>query len=478
MPILPLALPFQSNAGEQPHTGAAALINAYAVPIGTERKQQVMIRAASGLDAFVTFETTGGIRGTLEMDGLLYVVAGRTLYSVDADGSTALLGGIPSDGHVGMARNQRDDGAQLCICSDGLAYILANGTLSAIEDTDLAPPIDVCCINQSFIFAASDGRMMRSDVNDGFDIDGLDLAEAESAPDALLRVVDRGSDLIAIGASSTEVWVDQGGEAFGFTRANVISVGAVGARAVTKAAVLGEVVTDTVAWCATDARGRSAGVVMLNGYTPQKISTEYEDRLIDEVTDKTTIIASSWVEQGRAFISFRLPTTTLVYDTSTGKWHERRSRDDVGDETTWRVGLVTVLGGKVLAGHATEPTLYWLDRSYQDEDGEEMVMVIRTPPVHSFPGRIECNHLYLDVVPGVGTTGVDEDPQIAMRMSRDGETWGSERLRSVGKQGQRQKRVSWTALGTFDQATIEFRCSAGVAREFLSAQWDGKVLRP
>jgi hypothetical protein len=65
-----------------------------------------------------------------------------------------------------------------------------------------------------------------------------------------------------------------------------------------------------------------------------------------------------------------------------------------------------------------------------------------------------------------------------MRMSRDGETWGSERLRSVGRQGQRQKRVSWTSLGTFDAATFEFRVSAGVTREFLSAQWDGKVLRP
>lgn len=480
MPLLSLALPPQSNAGGEPHTGIAAQINAYAVPIGDERKGKMLIKAASGLEELVTFEAGAGIRGMIEVDGLVYVVAGRVLYAVDHEGTATMIGGIPSDGHVGMARNQRDDGVQICISCDGLSWILANGVLAPIADTDLAPAIDVCCINQSFIFAASDGRMLRSDVNNGFDIDGLDMAEAESAPDALLRVVDRGSDLIAVGASSTEVWTDQGGEAFGFTRANVISVGAVGARAVIKATILssGGAVSDTVAWVATDGNGRFAGVIMLSGYTPAKISSEFVDRIIDEVADKSTIVATAWVERGRSFIAFRLPKTTLVYDTSTGLWHERRSRSPTGAETTWRVGLATVLGGRVIAGDATRPKLYWLDPTLEDEAGDELVMVLRTPPLHAFPGRIECNHIYLDIVPGVGHRTGETDPVIAMRMSRDGETWGAERIRAMGRQGQRAKRVSWTSLGTFDAATFEFRCSAAVTREIVSAQWSGNVLPP
>ncbi len=479
MPLLPLALPTQSNVGDQPHTGVAAIINGYAVPIGDERKGQVLIRAASGLDELATVEAYGGVRGLLEVDGITYAVVGRAFYSIDQGGNATLLGGIPSDGYVGMARNQRDAGVQICIVCDGLAWIYANGSITLIPDTDLPPAVDVCCVNQSFIFAASDGRMIRSDVNNGFDIDGLDVAEAESAPDALFRVVDRGADLIAIGAMSTEVWSDQGGEAFGFTRANTISVGAVGPRSVTRGTILasGGSVVDTVAWAATDGDGRFAGIIMLTGYTPQKISTEYIDRLVDEVADKSSIRATSWVERGRGFLAWRLPTTTVVYDTSTGRWSERRSRTASGADTTWRIGLTTVMGGRVVAGDANLPKLYWLDSDVADEAGDELVMVVRTPPLHAFPGRIECNHVYLDVVPGVGTLA-ETNPMIAMRMSRDGETWGAERLRSLGSQGQRQKRASWTSLGTFDQATLEFRCSAAVARELVSAQWAGTVLKP
>jgi len=478
MPILPLALPPQSNQGSEPHTGIAAQINCYAVPIGTERKSPMLIKAASGLTAMATFEAGAGIRGLLEVDGIAYAVAGRILYSVDPTGSAAQLGGIPSDGYVGVARNQRQAGVQVCICCDGLSWITVGGVLTPISDTDLPPAIDVCCINQSFIFAAADGRMIRSEINDGFNVDGLDIAEAESAPDGLYRVVDRGSDLIAIGSRSTEVWTDQGGEAFGFARANVISIGAVGARSVTKATVLGDVVADTVAWVATDANGRYAGIIMLGGYTPQKISTAYIDRIVDQVADKSSIVATSWVERGRAFISWRLPDTTIVFDTSTRLWHERRSRSPLGAETTWRVGLATVMNGRVLAGDADTPNLYWLDPDVQTEAGAELVMVLRTPPLHAFPGRIECNHLYVDVVPGVGIPGGDANPEIALRKSNDGETWGGERLRSLGQQGQRQKRVSWTSLGTFDSATFELRCSAAVTREILSATWDGKVLPP
>ena len=73
MPTLPLALPPQSNQGANPHTGSAALINCYAVPVGDERKVKMIIRSASGLDPMVTLGGTGGVRGMLEVDGIAYV---------------------------------------------------------------------------------------------------------------------------------------------------------------------------------------------------------------------------------------------------------------------------------------------------------------------------------------------------------------------------------------------------------------------
>lgn len=480
MPLIPLALPPQSNQGESPYSGVAALINCYAVPEGDEQKSKLRIRAAAGLDGLATLDTTGGIRGLIEVDGVAYVVAGPTIFQVDSGGTETLIGGLPSDGYVGMARNQRGTGVQTILACDGLSRIIVGGTLTAITDPDLPPAVDVCVINRSAIFCSADGRMVRSEIDDASDVDGLDIARAEGVPDGLLRVVDRGSDLIAIGPRSTEVWSDTGGDAFGFSRRTVINLGAIGASAVIKATVLGNIVSDTVAWLANDRDGRYAGAILLNGDTPSKISTAWVDRLVDLETDKTAIVAMSWVERGRAFIGWRLSSTTIVYDTSTGLWHERQSRDGTGLLTAWNVARCTVLGGRVLGGHVSLPVLYWVDPDVYDDDGDEMIMRVRPPVISAYPGRIEMNNLYLDMVPGVGlVTGgeQDTDPKVTLRLSRDGQTWGTARDARLGNANE-MVRVSWSRLGTHSQVTPEFTCSAAVVREILSASWDGKVLPP
>lgn len=479
MPYLPLALPPQSNKGEYEHAGVAALINCYATLGGDEQKSKLRIRAASGLDDIVTVGVSGGVRRLFEVDGVVYGVIGRALVQIDSGGLATIIGGVPSDGYVGMARNQRDAGVQVIVVCDGLKWTVVGGSQTPISDPDLPPAIDVCVINQSAIWACSDGRMFRSEINDASAIDGLDVTEAESSPDGLVRVVDRGGELIAIGTKSTEFYQDIGGEAFGFSRTHTINVGAIGPAAVTKATVMSAAVSDTVAWCATDGTGRSAGIVMLQGYQASKISTPYVDRLVDQVSDKGSIVASAWVERGHGMIAWRLPTTAIVYDTATQMWHERQSRTSAGAVTTWHVAHTAVLNGRVMAGHASSPTVYWLDPDVYDEAGDEMVMTIRTPPLNSFPGRVEVSEINVDMLPGVGlATGAsaDIDPVVSMRYSNDGRTWSSIRTRPLGRQGQTSKRAYWSRLGTHDSVTFEFSCSAAVAREVLSASWDGKVL--
>lgn len=481
MPILPLALPPGSNAGIEPHAGIAATINCYAVQAGEEQKTQMQIWAVPGLVRAGTLTGIGGVRGMIEVDGQALVVAGRTLSAVDAGGGSVVLGGIPSDGHVGMGRNQRGTGAQTIIVCDGLVYISASGSLQQVG-TLPAGPVDVCVVNRSAIYAIPDGRLYRSEIDDGSVVSGLDTVTAESAPDGLHRVVDRGGDFLAIGPRSVEVWSDIGGDLFGFARAAAIRIGSVGPRSVTKATVItGQTVTDTVAWLTTDQSGRFAGVAMLDGVAPRKISTAWIDRKVEDVAAKADIVATSWVSRGYGFVCWRLPDTTLVYNTTTGVWHERQSRNAKGEATTWRVGLTTVLGGRVLCGDATSPTLYWLDEDTADEDGREMVVTVRTPPANAFPGQIEVNRLWLDAVPGVGlASGAahNVDPMVSMRYSRDGETWSTARLRRLGRQGQRETRVEWARLGTVPAGTFEFSCSAKVARGILRANWEGEPIKP
>ena len=479
MPPLPLALPPQSNQGDNAHSGVAALINCYAVPRGDEQKSKLSIMVSAGLDALATLATSGGIRGMIDVDGVADVVAGRTVFQVDAGGNAVLLGGLASDGYVGMDRNQRGTGVQTAVVCDGVSKCIVGGSMTQITDPDLPPANDVCVINRSAVYSSADGRMTRSEIDDLTSINGLDQARAEAVPDVLYRVMARGSELLAFGSRSVEIWQDRGGEAFGFSRNTWLNSGVVGPSSVVKGTV--KAIGDAAYYLATNKDGLFTGVAMLASNTPTPISTAFIENKIKQVADKSSIVATSWVERAHAFIGWRLEDTTVVYDTSTGLWHERQSRDPYGNLTAWRVGLTTGLGGRVLAGHVSLPKLYWLDPDTEDEDGDELIMRPVLPPLSAYPGRVEINRVYLDIVPGVGqATGSDQDtnPEIAMRLSRDGRTWGTERRRKLGAQGARMTQVFWSGLGTHPQATLEFTVSAAVVREILSASWEGRALPP
>lgn len=515
MPILPLALPTQSSQGESPHAGVASLLNCYVVPEDTEQKSKIRIRASAGLEPLTSVSATGGVRRMLEVDGVLVSVIGRQIWQIDSGGSGTFLGAIPSDGYVGIARNQRATGVQTAVVCDGLAKVITGGGVVSMSLP--IPAIDVCTINRSGVYVAADGRMARSEPDDFTDVDGLSQARAEANPDGLYRGVARGSDLIAIGPRSVEVWSDTGGgEAFGFSRANTITIGAVGPGCVGTGTVLGQQVQDTTAWIANNDQGRFIGVIMLSGYTPQKISTAWVDRKIDAVADKTSITATSWVERGRSFLGWRLPDVTLVYDTSTGLWHEKQSRDAYGDLTAWQIGQCAVLGGRVVGAAIDSASFFWVDPDAKSEAGTDMIMRVRTPPLSAFPGRVEVNRLFLDIVPGVGideaspageldvlldddgaalldddgayltdddylrstTVAPETDPIVALRTSRDGEVWTRARSARIGRAGERAKRIYWNACGTHHQVTTEFTVSASVVREILSASWEGKTLPP
>jgi len=143
---------------------------------------------------------------------------------------------------------------------------------------------------------------------------------------------------------------------------------------------------------------------------------------------------------------------------------------------------MATLGLRTVGGHTSSPQLYWVSNAYTDDDGDELVLTVQTPPAHASPERLTMDALYLDVVPGVGTlVGGTENtaPSVMMRWSADGETWSSELTRPLGAQGARQTRAKWTRLGTtsFTGRTYRFSVSAAVAKGLMGASWDGSKAR-
>lgn len=403
---------------------------------------------------------SNGVRAMFELDGSLYVVAGRVIYRVDQTGTATIIGGCASDGLVTMDRNRKST-PQIAVVCDGLSQLIESGIVTQITDQDLPPANGVAGIDGYFVFTHPSGQWTLSNIDEGSAIDAADFADAESNADGLLRPIVNGRDLILVGTRTMEIWHNTGDE-FPFSRATVVEYGALAAGGVTNAG-------NVVAFAAHDGTIRA-----LNGYQAQRISHHAVERSIEDEPYPSEITAASWTREGHTFAAFSGSTFTWVYDFASGLWHERRSYG----LNRWRVSCVTEFAGQLIAGDYDEPRLYTLDKDACDENGDALVMRVRPPAVINYPDRLQINRIDANIVPGVGT--LDEtDPQVMLSWSDDGETFGHERMASIGAMGKNQTRVSFSRLGTTRQhgRTFEFSCSAAVVRGFLGASIDADPIR-
>lgn len=466
MGIKPLSLGNTSNPGRHGAEGAARLINCYAEGMGQEGKTSWPLQASAGLQLFTT-AGTGPIRAKLELDNLLYVVSGRSLYKVDENGAAVFVGSIPTDGAVTMARNQRTTYPQIGIVTGGLYYICENGSLTQVSDPDLPPPVSVTYSGGVFVLPTAFSRFFTTADQNGLTIDALDFASAESSWDNNIVSADRENEVVLFGSRSTEWWQFTGGADFPFTRLTTRRVGCLAAKSVTR-------VGDTIGWIADDGTVR-----LMSGYDGQTISTGAVARSIAQTADPTSITGVSWDEYGHQFYALIGDDFTWVYDTTTHKWHERESYG----LSRWRAATVTTFGQQTIVGDYENGNLYTMSPEYETEADNPLVMTVQTPPAHAYPYRTRINAIYLDAIPGVGlnsTTTADADPQIMFDWSEDGgRTWSAQRFISIGAEGVTKARVKITRIGMTkeDGRTYRFSVSAGVIKTFTGAAIDATIQR-
>ena len=465
MPALPFH--FGSNPARHPSGGVARLINCYAADVGEGQRARLPIYASPGLTSFATHSGGGAVRCMITNNSQLYVVSNRVLSVFDTAGTEMIIGGIPSDGHVTAAVNRKNPGQQIAFVCDGLAYMCANNVLTQVTDSDLAPPIAVDFIGGYFVYAISDGRFFWSELDEGSAIDALDFASAEGNPDGLVGVKVRGDDLVLIGPRSTEFHGQTGSADSPFARSVVAAFGCLSPKSITACTIVSkESITDSVAWVATDRTGRYAGVIMLDGYSARKISSEALDEVIRDETLPGEITATSWVSGGHGFLAVSGTDWTWVFDTSVGLWHERVSYG----ASRWQIDHVVDLAGTLIAGANTGGALYSMQESVGTEGSDPLIMTLQTSLL---PGENEINTLEIICATGVGEVGGETDPVIGMSWSEDGQNWSTERMRALGAEAQTRTRVRWNGLGTNRNRSggrsFRFRSSADATRVIYGA---------
>lgn len=407
----------------------------------------------------------GGLRGSLVMDGVLYVVAGNMVYSIDSNGAETSLGTInTSSGPVSMAHNDASTKELVLVDGvDGWEYDTANG-LVQITDPEFLPADVVTYQDGYFIFnRAGTAQFFLSNLNNAGAYDLTDRATAEGAPDVLVSLISNHRELWLFGAETTEVWFNSGDADFPFERIS----GAFIERGCGAAHSIAEE-DNTLFWF-----GEDRTVYRAHGYTPQRISTfAIEEQWRDYVT-VSDAYAFTYTMGGHKFYVITFPSGkgTFVYDISTGFWHERESFG----EGKWRGCCYANAYGKHLIGDYESGRMGILDLDVYTEYGETMIGTLTGPPVAQDRMRLFHAKFELDIESGVGiTTGQGSDPQIMMDYSDDGgRTFNNRQLwRSMGKIGEYQARLRWMQQGQSRNRIYRVSVSDPVKRSIISAHLD------
>jgi hypothetical protein len=398
---------------------------------------------------------TFACRGAHAFESAPYFVLGGTLYRLESDETLTSCGSISGSGRVWIA----DNGTQMLILApggDGYIFTTGPDTLTTISDVDFTAngdPQAVVFIDGYFCLTTDEKKFIVSALNDGTTYSALDFGSAESSPDGVVAPFVYKNQLFIAGTETIEGFNNIGGAEFPFERSGLFFDQGV------DAAFSLVSTPDMVLFVGSGANERPS-IWGLAGNTAQRVSTQAIDAILERLTpaELSSVFAWQYAQSGHYFVGFNLPDTTLVYDITTGKWHERISRvtgvDDVIDDKRCRINAVVSAYGALYVGDSEDGRIGSLDIDTYQEYDENIYRTVSTMPFQNNQQPFTVPMLELTCESGVGNDLL-RDPMIRLDVSRDGgQTFSDERSRSLGKKGEYQRRAIWRRLGRSERFDV------------------------
>jgi hypothetical protein len=446
-------IPFGTGSyklGDGVEFSAQRMVNCYLEQAPPGSEVEFYVRQSWGIDDWAT-PGTGVLRGGNIVRGVLYVVIGTTAWRITNTGASASLGTVPGTGRVVI----RGDETNVVFLAGRVMYEWDGSTFSQVSDAD-APSTD-WLENMDGYYIGSDANTGQFKISSNRDVqvwDALDFASAEDYPDDIVTgIVDHG-ELLLFGTESGEGFYNSGNSDFPLERVPSAQweIGIAGVDALCK-------YDNGVAFVGAD-----YVIYRLNGYIPQRISEHTIESRLRNATDKDFRLFS-WTEAGHKFLAVTCADFTFVYDVSTQLWHERQSYG----YAHWRPLFVLNVYEKMLVGDSRSNKIGELTPDAATEWGDVLRSSGTCPPITSDNKATEHNRLELIFESGVGTLATT-NPQVMLRFSDNrGRTWSNEKWRSLGAQGQYNKRAVWHALGLANSRIYEWAISDPVRRTLIGA---------
>lgn len=311
---------------------AEHLINWYEEEAPGTPKTRSRLQYTPRLKPFVSL-ADGPIRALFAQNGRCFAVSGTSLYEVFANHTATLRGTTVADGDPATIISNGSNGNQLGITSGSLFYVYDLLTNVVTEVTTGWEPLQMCAFTDGYglVLKRDSNLFAFSDLEDLTSWDPLDFNAVSTVSDQLVSMVVAHREIWLLGSQSSSVWANVGDADNPFQPIPGVQI-AMGCSAPFSVVVM----DNTVIWLGQSEHGR--GVFFRGqGYSPQRISNAAVEFFLNQYPRIDDAIGWAYTEEGHLFYCLFLPTppnpnfpvrnggihTTLVYDVSTQKWHER-----------------------------------------------------------------------------------------------------------------------------------------------------------
>lgn len=421
-------------------------------------KAQYVYNPAPGVTPFGTVTSATTVPALFALNSRLFTVASATFAEIDTAGNSTAIGTVTIDGNPPTFAGSGDLSSQIQVASGGNSYVydLSAGTLTlATANINIAG-----YLNGTFYGLDTVNSILRaSAVADAATWPADAVEQRSAAPDRWQSLLIVNGDVWVPGSETTDIYYDAGTDPFPLAWRTTVPIGI-------EAAYSMAVLDNAPTWLARNSRGAKMVVQASNGYgPPQRISTHAVETAINSYSTTSDAVAWSYQQLGHEFYILRFPAAgaTWVYDASTQLWHERLWWDQTnGVWTAYRAACHAYAFGQHLVGDAMSGGIFTLDATVAtDFDGTGIRRLRRWPHLTQEQKATFYHRLQIDLETGVGLlSGQGSDPQFMLRWSNDaGQTWGSERLGSIGAQGAYSTRALWYGLGRARDRVFELSAS-------------------
>lgn len=225
-------------------------------------------------------------------------------------------------------------------------------------------------------------------------------------------------------------------------------------------------ISDNVCWLGAGKDGFN-GIWMLTQNGAKKISTPALDRKLFYIADKSDAFGFAYTNAGHMFYVLTIPSAqfTVVYDITTGFWHNRSSINDDGTDGFWRPMFTAEFeGSQYFLTYFGNSLIRIATDKFTEWDDKRIRRMRRWAPIVSAFSPVIVNEMRIEC--GVGLTGVLQpttdghqtegfNPTVMMRCSPDGIRFGNASDARLGMAGHYGSECRWQRLGMGKYFVIE-----------------------